>query len=73
MKKIIFPIIAVFTLTAVLVTIEASSQESVIEDGGKVTCYGRWTTGGVENFTQCNGCSVINNVSNPLDRDECRP
>jgi hypothetical protein len=73
MKKTIFPFIAVFTLIALLVTIEASSQEVVIEDGGKVTCYGRWTTGGVENFTQCNGCSVISNVSSPADKSECRP
>ncbi|WP_295234794.1 hypothetical protein [Sediminibacterium sp.] len=74
MKKFIFPIIAVFTLTAAFITIDASSQVGPGEEGGKVDCYGRYTTGGTENFTQCNnGCTMVYNQSSPSDKSTCRP
>lgn len=72
MKKMFLPIVAICMLTATFITIEASSQQDP-GDGGKVTCYARWNNSGVEDFTNCNGCSMVYSKSNPTDQGECRP
>ncbi|WP_295237488.1 hypothetical protein [Sediminibacterium sp.] len=73
MKKIIFPVITVFTLSTAVFSIEASSQEGLPGEGTKDICFARWYTGGTENFVSCSNCMLVYNGSNPIDKGTCKP
>lgn len=72
MKKIFFALLLV-SVVGINFTVLAQGESEGVGDGGSVTCYATYDSGGVTTITKCNGCVEQQNITNQRDPGTCKP